>query len=282
MKDRGRFLGPQTCGVGANFQIAGTQSTRGGSASVFLGELAPCLIDGDNLLHIEPPAGGKSASDDIRVGEIEIANCPVREALREATLDVIVFDGYAKHPLPCRITVLNERGAMQTLGAESNDHLAVRPGMVFTSTGRATLGVPAGRYTIFAGRGFEYSLTRAEVTVAAGQTLTKSIAIGREVPTKGYVACDTHVHTLTHSGHGDATIEERMITLAGEGIELPIATDHNQHIDYEETATRMGVRRYFTPVVGNEVTTARGYKAREFKLDDFRSKIEKQMHDRAP
>lgn len=217
------------------------------------------LVDGDNSLRIEPTGGGKAASDDVRVGEIEIANRPVREALREATLDVIVVDNDSKQPLPCRITVLNDRGAMQSLGAESNDHLAVRPGMVFTSTGRATFGVPAGRYTILAGRGFEYSLAQREVTVEAGETTMKSLAIGREVPTEGYAACDTHVHTLTHSGHGDATIDERMITLAGEGIELPIATDHNKHIDYEEAATKLGVRRYFTPVMGNEVTTPRGH-----------------------
>ncbi len=217
------------------------------------------LVDGDNSLRIEPPAGNKPASDDIRVGEIEIANRPVREALREATLNVGVVDADSKQPLPCRITVLNARGAMQTLGAESNDHLAVRPGMAFTSTGSATLGVPAGRYTIFAGRGFEYSLDRIEITVAAGETATKSLTIRREVPTEDFVSCDTHVHTLTHSGHGDATIEERMITLAGEAIELPIATDHNKHIDYEEVASRLNVRRYFTPVMGNEVTTPRGH-----------------------
>ncbi len=217
------------------------------------------LVEGGNSLRIEPVVGGKAVSDDIRVGEIEIASRPVREALREATLDVIVFDAHAKSPLPCRITVLNDRGAMQSFGAESNDHLAVRPGMAFTSTGRATLGVPAGRYTILAGRGFEYSLARTEVTVAARETLETRLQIWREVPTKGYVACDTHVHTLTHSGHGDATIEERMITLAGEGIELPIATDHNKHIDVEEIAVKLGVRRYFTPVMGNEVTTPRGH-----------------------
>ena len=217
------------------------------------------LIDGNNLLRIEPPSGSKAASDDIRVGEIEIVSRPVREALREATLDVRVFDAHTKSPLPCRITVLNELGAMQSLGAESNEHLAVRPGMAFTSTGRATLEVPAGRYTILAGRGFEYSLARTEVKVAAGETLKSRLQIWREVPTKGFVACDTHVHTLTHSGHGDATIDERMITLAGEGIELPIATDHNQHIDYEAVAAKLDVRRYFTPVMGNEVTTARGH-----------------------
>ena len=217
------------------------------------------LVDGDNALLIESPAGGKAASDDIRVGEIEIVSRPVREALRAATLDVTVIDANSKQPLPCRITVLNERGAMQSLGVESNDHLAVRPGMAFTSTGRATLGVPLGRYTILAGRGFEYSLARTEVTVAAGETLETRLQISREVPTKGFVACDTHVHTLTHSGHGDATINERMITLACEGIELPIATDHNKHIDYEEAATKLGVRPYFTPVMGNEVTTPRGH-----------------------
>jgi hypothetical protein len=79
------------------------------------------------------------------------------------------------------------------------------------------------------------------------------------VPTSGYVACDTHIHTLTYSGHGDASIAERMITLAGEGIELPIATDHNVHIDYQLQAEKLGVRRHFTPVIGNEVTTNIGH-----------------------
>jgi hypothetical protein len=73
------------------------------------------------------------------------------------------------------------------------------------------------------------------------------------------VACDTHIHTFTFSRHGDATIDERMLTLAGEAIELPIATDHNVHIDYEPHARRMGVRQHFTPVMGNEVTTSLGH-----------------------
>jgi hypothetical protein len=50
-----------------------------------------------------------------------------------------------------------------------------------------------------------------------------------------------------------------MITLAAEGIELPIATDHNVNIDHNPFARKMGVRKYFTPVVGNEVTTAVGH-----------------------
>ena len=79
------------------------------------------------------------------------------------------------------------------------------------------------------------------------------------MPINGYVSCDTHVHTLTYSGHGDATLDERVLTIAGEGIELPIATDHNCQVDYHDAAVKHGVRRYFTPVVGNEVTTSVGH-----------------------
>ncbi|MBC7821861.1 MAG: hypothetical protein IAG10_33660, partial [Planctomycetaceae bacterium] len=220
---------------------------------------ANTLVDGENSLRIESPSSSKVASDDIRVGQIAIQERPVSDTLRETTVEVEVVDADTKKPLPSRITVLDANGAMQMIGAASNDQLAVRPGMAFTSTGRATFGVPAGRYTIFAGRGFEYSLARAEISLSVGETAKQTLSIRREVPTEGYVACDTHVHTLTHSGHGDAIIGERMITLVGEGIELPIATDHNKHIDYEATATKHGVRGYFTPVIGNEVTTTRGH-----------------------
>jgi hypothetical protein len=73
------------------------------------------------------------------------------------------------------------------------------------------------------------------------------------------VSCDTHIHTLTFSGHGDATFDERIVTIAGEGIELPIATEHNRQIDFDAASRRQGVRPYFTPVVGNEVTTSLGH-----------------------
>ena len=85
------------------------------------------------------------------------------------------------------------------------------------------------------------------------------MTIHREVDTHGYVACDPHVHTLTYSGHGDATASERMITLAGEGIELPIATEHNRHVDLQSLARTMNLDSRFTPVIGNEVTTPVGH-----------------------
>ncbi len=77
------------------------------------------LVEGGNSLLIESPPASKAASDDIRVGQITLVSRSVREALREATLEVTVIDADSKQPLPCRITVLDANGAMQTLGAES-------------------------------------------------------------------------------------------------------------------------------------------------------------------
>jgi hypothetical protein len=79
------------------------------------------------------------------------------------------------------------------------------------------------------------------------------------VDTAGWIAADSHIHTLTFSGHGDATVEERMLTIAGEGIELAIATDHNHHTDYTPFAASAALVGQFTPVVGNEVTTKHGH-----------------------
>ena len=227
---------------------------------VFLPIPAGTLVSGpNNRLRIEQDVGRRAVPDDIRVGEIALDSRAMSHVLNESSVQIEVVDGATEQLLPARITIVDRDGVLQTTGASSDDQLAVRPGIVYTSTGRARIGLPAGRYKIYAGRGFEYSLDSVDVTLAAGETVQRRLSIRREVPTEGYAACDTHVHTLTHSGHGDATVNERMITLAAEGLELPIATDHNVHIDHHPFASKQHVRQYFTPVIGNEVSTRVGH-----------------------
>lgn len=171
----------------------------------------------------------------------------------------ILRSGTDQLPIPCRITILNSDGSLQECLAESEKQVAFRPGTVYASDRPVKISVPAGDYRILVGRGFEYSLAEDQVSVTEGSSQELAFSIKREVDTAGWVACDTHVHTRTHSGHGDSTVQERMVTLAGEGIELPIATDHNVHIDHRPFAKEAGVDRYFTPVAGNEVTTKIGH-----------------------
>lgn len=222
---------------------------------VYLPVPADRLLAGENRLRIEQVG---ATPDDIRVGEITLDDRPVARVLAEAAVEVTVTeDGRA--PVPCRITVLTREGALMTVGASSGPGLAVRPGVIYTASGKARFGLPAGEYTICAGRGFAYGLDRVTASVRAGDVLRKALSIRREVPTGGYVSCDPHIHCLTWSGHGDATADERVVAIAGEGVELPVSAEHNRHVDYHAAAVRQGVRACFTPVVGNEVTTEVGH-----------------------
>ncbi|MFK8114412.1 MAG: CehA/McbA family metallohydrolase [Rubripirellula sp.] len=221
------------------------------------------LVDGDNQLTISQETSRKRVIDDIRVGEIAIGPQSPDEVLRQATVKIEVSDSQGE-PTPARITVTNEAGALQSVGADSTNELskhalAIRPGVVYTSTGHASFGLPPGNYTVTVGRGFEYSISTCKLELEAGESADKQLTITRQVATSGYVACDTHVHTRTHSGHGDANVYERMVTLAGEGVELPVATDHNVQIDHRPFAYAMKVSEHFTPVIGNEVTTKVGH-----------------------
>lgn len=213
------------------------------------------LRDGENVLRIEPP----KEADDIVIGPIVMIAAKRQEWLGDGTISVKVTEAGTGVSLPCRITVTRTDGTLVALSAGPENEVAVRTGVVYTRAGKAELSLPAGDYEIRAGRGFEWSLASEKVRVNPGESRNLDLSLRREVDTRGWIAVDSHIHTLTHSGHGDATLRERMLTIAGEGIELAISTEHNHHADYAPAATAAGLEGAFATVIGNEVTTKQGH-----------------------
>ena len=210
------------------------------------------LRDGRNELRIH---GRGADSDDVLIGQIALIGRPRADVLAEATVNIAVHEDPGGQAVPSRITVADEQGTLVSLGNVTDATQAVRPGVVYSRTGAVRLKLPAGRYVIYAGRGFEYSVDRVAVDLARGATASHRLTIRREVDTTGWAAMDTHLHTGTFARHGDATIDERMLTIAGEGLELPVSSEHNTRVDFEARARAAEVRRHFTPVLGTEVTT---------------------------
>jgi hypothetical protein len=243
--------------VSLNGRKLGTLETLAQPLVLALAVPAGTLRSGENRLVI---ARAPSAQlDDIVVGEITLVAEPRAAALGAAALEFTVTDAEGGAELPCRLTLVDPAAALTPWLPAAGQRLAVRTGVVYTGDGRARMTVPPGEYVVYASRGFEYSVATQRLAVAAGDNRRVALQLRREVPTPGLVACDSHIHTLTFSKHGDATLDERMLTIAGEGIELAIATDHNHHTDYTAAAARLAVNRRFTPVVGNEVTTNVGH-----------------------
>jgi hypothetical protein len=222
---------------------------------------AGVLVDGDNTFALVPDV----PTDDITVGEIGYYEASLRQVLDLRPCVVTVTDETTGAPLPARVTVVDAAGELVRLHYGEALHTAVRDGVIYTSEGAARFEVPAGAYRVYAARGTEWSLAEGALD-AAGEAPTVALTLRRELDTTGFVAADTHIHTLTHSGHGDSSVEERLVTLAGEGVELAIATDHNHNTDYRPLQVEMGLLEHFTPVVGNEVTTPVGH-LNAFPLD---------------
>lgn len=209
------------------------------------------LRDGENELHIST-----KTPEDILISSLAIADDAHTNIFPEARLRVTVSDEHGA-PIPSRLTVTDENGTLAALGS-GDTNIVVRPGVVYTANGAAEISLLPGKYTVSATRGPEYSIEREDVMMGE-EDATLHFELRREVNTTNWVAADTHIHTLSLSKHGDALLHERMITLAAEGIELPIATEHNLHADYTPAAKSLGLEKQFTVVSGNEVTTKRGH-----------------------
>jgi hypothetical protein len=238
-----------------NGRKLGTLTTAETPQECVLAVPAGALRDGENILIIEAAA----SLDDIEVGPIYLTEKPVLEAIGGSRINVVVTAAPDGIPSPCRITLTRPDGTLQPLRAEPAGDVAARTGVVYMKDGRASITVPPGDYLLHAGRGFEWSVEKQALSLQRGDSKELRMSLTREVDTRGWIAADSHIHTLTFSGHGDAKIEERMLTIAGEGIEVAISTDHNHHTDYAPFAASAGLSERFTPVIGNEVTTKHGH-----------------------
>ena len=211
------------------------------------------LRDGGNELQIST-----RRLEDILIHSLAIADEPRSGDFGAGKLSVAVLDETGSN-LPARITILDTNGSLAYIHRVTDTNLvAVRPGVAYTATGTATLELLPGHYTIIPTRGPEYSLARSVIEVDATPHF-EGLMLEREVNTTDWISADTHIHTFALSGHGDALLHERAITLAAEGIEMPVATEHNLHADYSDATQAHGLSKYFRVVPGNEVTTKKGH-----------------------
>ena len=215
---------------------------------------AGTIVEGANRLVLTTEQPG----DDITFGRVRLIRESLRELLDLRAVEVTVDDGETGAPIAARITIRGADGAVPTLHYAEELHQAVRDGVVYTDRGVARFEVAAGEYELYASRGPEWGLARAPLVLEGDAPTRVALAIRREVDTGSAVSCDTHIHTLTFSGHGDSSVEERMVTLAGEDLDVAISTDHNHNTDYRPYQQRMGLEQQFLTVVGNEVTTSIG------------------------
>jgi hypothetical protein len=129
-------------------------------------------------------------------------------------------------------------------------------GVHFTDASGTTgeLLVPPAEYEVVVTRGPEYSAYRERITINAGATTSVNAVVARVLDTAGFVSGDHHVHMI-NSLDSSVTRAERLITMAAEGVEYFVATDHDFVTDLSDDLEQLGLEDFLTTGIGEEITT---------------------------
>jgi len=116
-----------------NDQKIGSLATDGNDMRVYFKILPERIKLGENKLTIRPAA---NIGDDIVISEITLHERPLNKLLDEAYIDIEIIDEKTHRPVPAKITIVDAKRTLQTTGTLPAKHLAIRPGTVYTGTGR--------------------------------------------------------------------------------------------------------------------------------------------------
>ncbi|HTJ83656.1 MAG TPA: hypothetical protein VL400_18180, partial [Polyangiaceae bacterium] len=176
---------------------------------------------------------------------------PEQKLGASGTLEVDVVEG--GKPSPARIQV---RGVSPTptpdFGDDPDDGAA--NDVIHTANGVARRELTPGRYQIIVDHGFERTAHVETVDVGEGAKTIVLASLERVVDTKGYLACDLHLHAMP-SPDAPQSLEDRVLSLAAAGIEVGVATDHNKVTDYTDAIRAQGLESQVASIIGDEVTT---------------------------
>lgn len=216
------------------------------------------LLKKANRLSIKPERLNTDRSDDITLSHIFITSTLVAKMLSEVTLHFQVEDD-TKTLLPSKLTIIDKHGSLQPVAAPASDTLAVRAGVIYSSNGLFNFSLPAGEYKVYASRGFEYGVDSFTINAKAGDAIDHRLRVKHEVSLKNWKGVDTHIHTREFSGHGDASMSERIMSIAGEGLDYGVITEHNKAIDVTALIKEKKLDSWITAITGEELTTPVGH-----------------------
>lgn len=124
------------------------------------------------------------------------------------------------------------------------------------ATGDATLPVaPGTTWRLTVSRGVEYDAFVADpLTVTDGASTPVDVMLEHVVSTPGWISLDTHLHSEL-SPDSTFPVDDRLRAVAGEGVEVPVSTDHDFIFDYAPVIAEIGLQDWLGSIVGEETSS---------------------------
>jgi hypothetical protein len=119
--------------------------------------------------------------------------------------------------------------------------------------GTLEMQVPEGTYRLTTTRGARHEVVSQEVEVLAGQVVEVSAAMPEAFRAEGWLHGDPHSHA-SPSADASTTMVQRLLTMAGMGVQVHFGTDHDHVADYRPLVDALGLSEVLTSVVADEVS----------------------------
>ncbi len=126
--------------------------------------------------------------------------------------------------------------------------------VVYSRAGAGELELPPGHYHVVTSHGSEYELTEHDIEVDAQNGASIHSVLARSVDTRGWLACDFHLHAAP-SRDSSVTLSDRVLSLLAEGVEYAVSTDHNHITDYTRAILEHRAKDELGTTPGIEITT---------------------------
>jgi hypothetical protein len=118
--------------------------------------------------------------------------------------------------------------------------------------GLASVGVPPGSYTVSVSKGMEYDAFTATDVVVPGNGAAAIVApLARVLDTDGWISVDPHMHSEM-SIDSNVPLDRRLLSVAGEGVEVAVSSDHDFIVDYAPVAKELGLDTTLVTMSGQE------------------------------
>jgi len=180
---------------------------------------------------------------------------PVPSAVKPGRLIVFLRDELGR-PLPAKLRI-RRSGSAEPLFPDQGGLEGVHQ-FIWTGNGTIERELPPGKYQAIATSGIERSATTFRFGIASGASRVLQAELKRMVPTPGFISADLHLHQAP-SVDADVSLENRVVSVAAEGVELAVATDHYTVTDLAPTVSYLRERGILsTPlstIAGSEVST---------------------------
>ena len=167
-------------------------------------------------------------------------------------------------PLPVKLTFVAKQGTMQpNWGDGPRGDRGIR-NTWFLPYGAANIPITPGKYVVYVSRGMEYDTVRQDIAITPGSQEIVRLSLPHTMHgmLPGLISMDAGLIT-TASASGAASIEDRVIQAACEGVHIIVSGDYNRATDLQPTIDKLGMGRWVKAMMGMRLLLHKGTESAE-------------------